>query len=62
MPKLRRFPKIRISDHERIDAVKHWQRVLQTAGLPQVSYDAAAEALQKLGAQPERVPGEDDNE
>ena len=61
MPKPRRFPKIRISDHDRIDAVKHWQKVLQTAGLPQIAYDSAIEALKKLGGVPERVPGEDDD-
>ena len=47
---------------DRIDAVAHWQKVLRTAGLPQISYDLAIVGLQKLGAVRERVPGEDDDQ
>ena len=62
MPKPRHLPKIKVNVMDRIDAVTHWQKVLRTAGLPQISYDIAIGGLQKLGAVRERVPGEDDDQ
>jgi len=44
----------------REDAEAHWKRVLTTSGLPSISYQYAKEALDKLGSQPDRVVGEDD--
>ena len=55
----RHLPKIKVNVMDRIDAVAHWQRVLRTVGLPQISYDSAIDGLKKLGAVRERVPGED---
>ena len=51
-------PKTTKHSHE--DVIGHWRKVLATAGLPSVSYAYAKEALEKLGAEPERVPGQDD--
>ena len=44
----------------REDAIAHWQKALQQPGLLAITYEYAREALAKLGADPERVPGEDD--
>ena len=41
VPKPRHLPKIKVNVMDRIDAVTHWQRVLRTVGLPQISYDSA---------------------
>jgi len=51
-------PKSSKYSHEEV--VAQWQKVMATAGLPKISYDYAKEALEKLGAQSERVPGSDD--
>lgn len=40
-------------------AVKHWQRVMATPGLPPMSYHYAQSALKQLG-HPWREPGCDD--
>ena len=62
MPKPRHLPKITVNIMARVDPIQHWQRVLRTVGLPQISYDSALGGLQKLGAVRERVPGEDDDQ
>lgn len=60
MRKLRKAPLIRLDDTYRLDAITHWQRVLMTPGLPQLSYDMAKAGLEKLGGKPAREPGSDD--
>lgn len=43
----------------REQAIKHWQRVMETPGLINMSYEYAQAALKTLG-RPWREPGEDE--